>query len=342
MSDSAKRMEIRISDGTTFGTNGDNLDAQLYFPKTHIDNVVGLLDENEKLSLSLFPAIVFGGQKHFDTINANATAKELFGQLLAAAVTAGWETPDDALNMGGRFFQIAGNITIDLTSFINDGAGEDPRYTAIYGASSTVTFTFNVTGDDGASASGSIALENNDYLVLNTIAHGTADEYSISFGVINNTYQDATESLKGVVHLASNTDVTTGTNTTKAVTPAGAKLAVQTFGYAHPTYNPAAQTFGTLKTITAITITNGHIEAITTGDIQSASESQLGVVQRGTSTEVKAASLDDAKVPSLLKTRQMIDYWGAVPYYASLAAANTDVTAGTLSKHSGRMIFVAV
>ncbi len=62
------------------------------------------------------------------------------------------------------------------------------------------------------------------------LAGTTSADIKVNWGVINNTYNDASTDHKGVIMLASGEEITTQNGVLKAVTPAGAKLAVDTFG----------------------------------------------------------------------------------------------------------------
>lgn len=136
---------------------------------------------------------------------------------------------------------------------------------------------------------------------------GNPDEVVVHFGVINNTYGQATESMRGVVQIASEAEVIAGTNNLKVVTPAGAKKAVETFG-------------------------------LKVSQIPSANETTRGLVEIADSSEIvlPIGSLSASLIPSVLRTKEMIDYWGSLPIFDTLADAN----ASPMANVNGKVVFV--
>jgi hypothetical protein len=80
---------------------------------------------------------------------------------------------------------------------------------------------FSEEGQDGTATG--ISFEAGDWIVIVSIAgSGTqANPYSMVLSQINNTYGNATNSQRGIVELATNAETSTGTDNTRAVTPAG-------------------------------------------------------------------------------------------------------------------------
>lgn len=136
---------------------------------------------------------------------------------------------------------------------------------------------------------------------------GTPNEVVVHFGVINNTYGQATENMRGVVQLASEAEVIAGANTLKVVTPAGAKKSVETFG-------------------------------LKVSQIPSANETTRGLVEIATSSEIvlPVGSLSASLIPSVLRTKEMIDYWGSIPVFNSLEEAN----ASPMANVNGKIVLI--
>lgn len=335
----AKFIEIRVSDGTTFGA-GEITDTQLYFPKTHVSQVVDLLDNKNKIDISLIPSYMFGGQKFFNTISPEAQPTPiatLFQSICEGASEIGL---DDLDLFAGRYFQATANMTVSLGPTGNITSGDNTAVYKYLGKEGMITFLCDP--DDGVSPTSQVTLEANDYLVFKGL-NIESDGGTAFFGIINNTYGDASTSEKGVVQLATDTEVTTGTNTTKAVTPAGAKKAVQKWGEKHPTVSPVIGTLGNLRVITNIELSGDghHIKTITTGDIPTATFAGKGVVRSATVEQVKEADLNpyvEQYAVSPPAAKAMIDYWGRVDYFSSLTAANES----PLVSVEGKMILVGI
>lgn len=338
----AKFIEIRVSDGETFGSNSNN-DDQLYFPKTHVDQVVNLLDNNHKINIGLLPAFIFGGQKFFDTVSTDTSAGALFKSICTGASVAGL---DDLNLFAGRFFQAGGNVEVTLGE-LHVNQGDDPTVYQYLETTANCIITFLCEPDDGVTEpTAKVVLESNDYLVFKKFI-ADADGGTAFFGVVNNTYTDATTDLKGVVQLATSTGTIDWTNNTKAITPAGAKKAVQEWGYTHDDIAIDADgnigQLSNLRTITNIGLSadGNHIEYISTDKIPTANTGNQGVVKLATDTEAKSAVLapyEDGYAVSPLVAKAMIDYWGRVDYFATLALANAHPTKSVL----GKMVLVGV
>lgn len=340
----AKLIEIRISDGTDFGSAGND-DANLYFPKTNIGQVVGLLDNAGKIDIELIPSYLFGSPKFLETIGSNTTALALMMKICEKASTLGFESLEFAK---GLYFQAEANVSIDFSVTEEVGGASHPALLQYFG---DVLLSFAHTGDDEplVDSALTLTLEANDLLVFSRVDE-LALETQVSFSVINNVYSNATTELKGVVKLATDDDIITGTNTTKGVTPAGAKKAVQTFGYAHPTLSPTLSssddiTTAGLRTIKSITLsTDGsHIVDIKTIKVLTSSNQYEGLVRTATGVEARGtiaevAALDEGISVSPYVAKLMIDYWGKVDYFSTLTLANES----ELKSVAGKMILVGV
>jgi len=219
----AYNVEIHSSNATDF--------ANIVYPRTLPENVVGLMDELGKINGSLMPAFVLGQMKYVGVITA-ATNTEALRALVAAAVATG-ESLENKYFIVGASTGTTVVITISEAHRIEQaeelggalvGTDEEPFVT--------------------------VTLENGDWLMLSRDLVGPGLTY---WAIINNTYQDASTLQKGIVQLATDAEVTAGTNTSKAVTPAGAKLA------AHDHHPNGATTSGTFTQVTVDA--HGHIDS---------------------------------------------------------------------------------
>lgn len=337
----AKLCELRISDGTSYGSAGND-DSHLYFPKTIINQVVGLLDENGKINPNLIPSFLFGTTKNINTIYFNTTGYALLDMIFDYIDETGLQKNITTLhNIRGSYFQAGDNLTIDLTDSININEGDNPLLYSFFGAK-TLMFQAE-SGDDGDGTSSILNIEKNDFVVFNGVYEASEKIVFVYFSVINNTYADATTTQKGVVNLATEAEIVAGINTTKVVTPAGAKKAVETFGYKHPSINPTIGALGSLKAITNITLSadGNHIASITTADIPTASFEGKGVIKNATTSQAKNSDLttyNEGYAVSPLVAKEMIDYWGRIEYFQTLADANSSPTKNV----SGKLVLVGV
>lgn len=143
------------------------------------------LDANVKIPVSQLPASIIGGMNFEGTIDLSGIGGAN-GDDLAAA---GLEIPGDYL------------IVTDTGIINNDG-------------SPLVTLAVQAPGDEGDSnISDGVTLEAGDWIVLVAI-----DGSTWTVAIINNTYQDATSGVKGIVQLSGYADgdgwsaLTSGTN----------------------------------------------------------------------------------------------------------------------------------
>lgn len=146
--------------------------------KKGLANGIASLDENAKIPYAQLPGSILGGLKFVAALNTNTDLDTL---------GATFTTDTDAI---GSYWIATADI--DLTSTANS--------------------TVLAPGDEGDfDLTDGIALEAGDWIIVTDWAEGV-----YTFGIINNTYQDAGNDAKGIVTLSSATD-TTGT-TSKVIT----------------------------------------------------------------------------------------------------------------------------
>jgi hypothetical protein len=181
-------VELRVKGGTDF--------SDRYLPKTRVDLVENLLDQDGKFVGTLFPDWITGARRYAGDISAATTTATLWTTLSALLNTG--ETG------GGKYFVVtAGSavITVSTNHFLR--VGEEDW------------------------TSGNITLETEDVLMLDKVVEdgGGAGVDYYYWVVINNKYQIGTDALHGILRLSSATNSTSGVSSGIAATPAAVKAA---------------------------------------------------------------------------------------------------------------------
>lgn len=262
--------------------------------ETDIHSVGGLL-VNQKIDPLLLPDAVIGGLKFAGTLNIN-TGESDGGWLVDSIVNWNYQ---GVMQKGSYFIAIDDGVEIYSTD------------------ESEFTMSLGYTFDDGMPITvQSIVLEKGDWLIINNIDH-TATPKTVEFAVINNTYPDATTNTKGVVKLAN--DITTsdyGVITGSLLFDKMPSL-ITTH---HPTSGVTAGS-GNYFTVNA----QGHITA---KEMRNASETVSGFIEIATTAEMQVDTNDTlAMTPKT--TKQAIDWWGGLRYYAALPPV-ADVAEGCI------------
>lgn len=187
------------------------------FPKTTAGNIIsGTLDAARipNLSATKITSDTFDAARipNLDaskittgTISAARLPSSVIGGMRFTGTTGGSVSIDDITGTGLNELNAKGQYLI-CTSGTSLTQG------------STVTGTVQAPGDEGDSTL-PIGLESGDWIIALSDLSGNA----ITIGIINNTYRSASTGSEGIVALADNSTTQTGTNSVKAVTPAGLK-----------------------------------------------------------------------------------------------------------------------
>lgn len=190
--------------------------TEVLYPTTTVDQLYTIngvnqvFDTSNKLKYAYLPEGIVGGLKFQGTITAANVDTE-------AEITSFLDDMIQNYSLQGAFgsYWIADEALIWENATGNNTIGDPARY---------YNWTFEGNAEEGAVGDDQgMSFEAGDWIVIIGITGtGTAaDPYSFVLSQINNTYQDATVSVKGVVELATNSETSTGTDTTRAVTPAG-------------------------------------------------------------------------------------------------------------------------
>ena len=146
-------------------------------------NGVATLDQFQKLTASQLPAYLFGGMTYAGVLNLTSGAD--IDDIMEAADPG--DTPNK-LSAVGEYLQVS------ATGILSQG--------------STWTATVLPPGDEGDYTL-PITFENGDWVVVNAIDHANN---TVTFAVVNNTYQYATDALHGIVRLTDAVDTGDLTN----------------------------------------------------------------------------------------------------------------------------------
>ena len=189
------------------------------FPKTTAGNIIsGTLDAARipnlsagKITSGTFSADripnLDAGKITSGTISAARLPSSVIGGMKFHGTTSGSKTIDDITGNGLNQLNAKGQYLI-CTAGVSLTQG------------STVTGTIQEPGDeDDHDLSDGLGLESGDWIIALTDLSGNA----ITLGIINNTYNNASATAKGIVELATDVETSTGTDATRAVTPAGLK-----------------------------------------------------------------------------------------------------------------------
>lgn len=248
--------------------------------ETDIHSVDGLLNNQGKIDANLIPDSLMGALRFQGTVDKPTPDGE-GGRIIDAFIGSSTEK--------GHYFIATTDVTIYCDS-------SSPYQ---------IVKTSGVTIDDGATLpTTSLPLEKGDWLVVNNIDH-TATPKTVEFAIINNAYPDATKYNKGVVKLAN--DIITsdyGVITGNLLFEKMPSL-ITTH---HPTSGVTIGS-GNYFTVNA----EGHI---TDKEMRNASETDSGFIEIATTAEMKVDT-NDALAMTPKKTKQAIDWWGGLRYYAA-------------------------
>jgi hypothetical protein len=167
-------------------------DYDVLYPKTIPEQVVGLLTGG-KISVGLLPNSVFDSLRFFASVGVNSDLRNLG---LAAVADA---TTNNRSAIG--YYWVA-------TALVSVGSGTG---SLDVGGVYATTSGFNVSEEGANGSQLSETVEVGDWFILVAItgAGTVGTPYSFTFAIVNNTYEDATTALKGIVTLSNSSSVAT-------------------------------------------------------------------------------------------------------------------------------------
>jgi hypothetical protein len=194
------------------------LDDKIPLSQKNAFNGVATLDEQGKIIFSQLPNSVFGGLKFIGTVSApNTTIIHGLGDLVEGPTTTGLIVSNTLATEYG--FANYEELTTDLFKQIKG---------SYFVATSSVRFVEQQYGvfqddgnvivafDDGVQIDGSgVTVEAGDWLVVTGLGSGPD---VLKFSIVNNTYQNATTSLNGIVTLSNITTVNSSTTGNQVIT----------------------------------------------------------------------------------------------------------------------------
>lgn len=287
--------------------------------ETDINSVEGLLNSDSVINTALLPLWITGGMRYGGGIafdNDNFPSQTTFESF--------WSLYNFTQFVSDAFYQIRGNyfiapntMTVQMSNFqINAGGTIGPV---------DVDFNLTTVSADDILTSGNytyLDLEAGDWMVISTTTFlektGIDNaKLTLKIDVVNNTYPFASDTNHGVVKWATEIDVNNH-NAVKAST-----LYAQLTGLITTLHHESGVTAGSGNyfTVTA----QGHITA---KEMRTASESVSGFIEIATTAEMQVDTNDTlAMTPK--KTKQAIDWWGGLRYYAALPPV-ADVAEGCI------------
>lgn len=295
-------------------------DFQRILPVTNVYNVMGLLNSDSVIDTALLPLWITGGMRYgggiaFDNDNfPNQTTFESFWSLYNFTQFAS----ETFYQIRGNYFIAPNTMTVQMSNFqINAGGTIGPV---------DVDFNLTTVSADDILTSGTytyLDLEAGDWMVISTTTFlektGIDNaKLTLKIDVVNNTYPFASDTNHGVVKWATEIDVNNH-NAVKASTLYAQLTGLITALHHEPTGLTAGS--GNYFTVNA----QGHITA---KEMRNASETVSGFIEIATTAEMQVDTNDTlAMTPK--KTKQAIDWWGGLRYYAALPAS-ADVAEGCI------------
>ena len=287
--------------------------------ETDINSVEGLLNSDSVINTALLPLWITGGMRYGGGIafdNDNFPSQTTFESF--------WSLYNFTQFVSDAFYQIRGNyfiapntMTVQMSNFqINAGGTIGPV---------DVDFNLTTVSADDILTSGNytyLDLEAGDWMVISTTTFlektGTDNaKLTLKIDVVNNTYPFASDTNHGVVKWATEIDVNNH-NAVKAST-----LYAQLTGLITTLHHESGVTAGSGNYFTVNA--QGHITA---KEMRTASESVSGFIEIATTAEMQVDTNDTlAMTPK--KTKQAIDWWGGLRYYAALPPV-ADVAEGCI------------
>lgn len=295
-------------------------DFQRILPVTNVYNVMGLLNSDSVIDTALLPLWITGGMRYGGGIafdNDNFPSQTTFESF--------WSLYNFTQFVSDAFYQIRGNyfiapntMTVQMSNFqINAGGTIGPV---------DVDFNLTTVSADDILTSGTytfLDLEAGDWMIISTTTFlektGIDNaKLTLKIDVVNNTYPFASDTNHGVVKWATEIDVNNH-NAVKASTLYAQLTGLITALHHEPTGLTAGS--GNYFTVNA----QGHITA---KEMRNASETVSGFIEIATTAEMQVDTNDTlAMTPK--KTKQAIDWWGGLRYYAALPAS-ADVAEGCI------------
>lgn len=295
-------------------------DFQRILPVTNVYNVMGLLNSDSVIDTALLPLWITGGMRYgggiaFDNDNfPSQTTFESFWSLYNFTQFAS----ETFYQIRGNYFIAPNTMTVQMSNFqINAGGTIGPV---------DVDFNLTTVSADDILTSGNytyLDLEAGDWMVISTTTFlektGIDNaKLTLKIDVVNNTYPFASDTNHGVVKWATEIDVNNH-NAVKASTLYAQLTGLITALHHEPTGLTAGS--GNYFTVNA----QGHITA---KEMRNASETVSGFIEIATTAEMQVDTNDTlAMTPK--KTKQAIDWWGGLRYYAALPAS-ADVAEGCI------------
>ena len=249
-------MIIKRWNGSAFVEEYPKTKAQLIVNGANDDTI---FDINDKIKPAFLPNSVFDSLYFQNDISSNTTLSALANQALGVAT---------ALNRSvkGFYWVASSTVTIESSTMNPDNF------------SGTYFFSSFRPAEEGTNIEPlSVTLEPNDWIVITAFGgSGTQmDWYGASFSVVNNTYQNATDFVDGIVRLSSRTTYASLSGS-HVVTEGVLKTVIDNASFAASGHvHGNILNNGTITTNTAAA-TGQHLVVTSTGNLIQQSAIELG------------------------------------------------------------------
>jgi hypothetical protein len=306
------------------------------YPKTLPEQVVGLLTDG-KISQSYLPSYIIGGLKFIGTqsLSTSTSLATIFGTGTTTNLVQA-TTADQALQQRGSYVIVTtgGELTSNSPT-----------------PGTSAGFQFNAPGDEGDDTT-PITLEAGDWIIFRQqVSSGSPLSVVYYFDIINNQYQDATTTGKGVVTLSSQTTYAslTGNN---VVTDGRLKTLIDNANFAAAghlhtgVYQPVD---GDLTAIAALAGTSGFLKktAADTYTLDTATYSTTAHTHGSITSDGKIGSTTDLVVVTgsagalTTATRSGIDSRTAFPVALATASTIGGIEVGFTSTETNRAVLLS-
>ena len=189
--------------------------TEVLYPTTTVDQIytsngVNAIFDGNKIKVEYLPDAVFDSLLFYGTFDPSGTAGTF-----ATSLEAAFQDANAANRSVKGYYWVASAV----------GTFNEETVTAVE-SQGGIYFNWTFETDDAGATGQPLTtneMEVGDWMVLTSVSgDGTSgDPYTLTFAIISNLYESATTSVKGIVELATNEETSTGTDTDRAVTPAG-------------------------------------------------------------------------------------------------------------------------
>lgn len=186
--------QVRVSTSDTTTLSSHLTSTYIPLSQKGAASGVATLGTDSKVPVSQLPASIIGGLKFQGSVAAADVNTDDEIALLIKGVVDSY-----GLTAAVGSYWISNGITNwgAPGGYVTPSTGGDYDY----------AWSEQIPGEEGTGGDSSFTVESGDWVVIQSITqNGTSNDYDVVFGIVNNTYRDATASAKGIVQLTAATD----------------------------------------------------------------------------------------------------------------------------------------